>query len=538
MKGNLVLKCAKPMDDLIKDGIKDALEYFFPSPSAEIMVLNKPPTTALKFLAIPRHNLDGSDTDDMDLLNDLTAHPMWADVELWANPKFINLRQGQHWPAPYGHNGKLFRMLEALQKFGTPGIAHIDAVSPNLAAPASVKPTDGNIVGAIADETLRPELKGNEEARRLMQETLLDEAAFAAADAVDSAPPTRFAFQNVHKSRLTVHELLENLQNDIDFLFIQENPVSFIRNVPSSKREEGDPLIGPVHHRGWQCIEKTTHQESSQVAIYINTRFLDDFQVFPDFSPTIDPNVLAVTLKHNTIRTCSFTIVNVYNPPKTRHSAIHSLIEILPRLNDAVVIQGDFNLPSGIWDPARNNSSPLSIDLFNHLSDEGFGLCNDEGAPTWTNRRGSFSVLDLVFLKDSLAELEPDAFINMEGRGRSDHAIISLAFGTTEHWGRPYIPADEEEEENFVTDISKAILQSAIALSNSNDVEGTTELIHSSILNSWNRNSKTPRIGSSLVTWWTAECQHAKDMFLACRTRENQKAYDAATKKARTDFFN
>ncbi|KAF8638361.1 hypothetical protein AX14_010199 [Amanita brunnescens Koide BX004] len=94
MKGNLVLKCAKPMDDVIKDGIKDALTYFFPSPDAEIMVLNKPPTTALKFLAVPRHNLDGSDTDEMDLLNDLTAHQAWANVELWANPKFINLKEG------------------------------------------------------------------------------------------------------------------------------------------------------------------------------------------------------------------------------------------------------------------------------------------------------------------------------------------------------------------------------------------------------------------------------------------------------------
>ncbi|KAF8697072.1 hypothetical protein AX14_001473 [Amanita brunnescens Koide BX004] len=94
MKGNLVLKCTKPMDDLIKNGIKDALTYFLPTPSAEILILNKPPTTALKFLAVPRHNLDGSDTDDMDLLNDLTAHPMWADVELWSNPRFINLKQG------------------------------------------------------------------------------------------------------------------------------------------------------------------------------------------------------------------------------------------------------------------------------------------------------------------------------------------------------------------------------------------------------------------------------------------------------------
>ncbi|KAF8638477.1 hypothetical protein AX14_010176 [Amanita brunnescens Koide BX004] len=88
MKGNLVLKCAKPMDDLIKDGIKDAITFFFPSPSPEIMILNKPPTTALKFLAVPRHNLDGSDTNDMDLLNDLTAHSAWSDVELWSNPRF------------------------------------------------------------------------------------------------------------------------------------------------------------------------------------------------------------------------------------------------------------------------------------------------------------------------------------------------------------------------------------------------------------------------------------------------------------------
>ena len=132
MRGNLVLKCAKPMDDLIKEGIKDAIAYFFPSPSAEVMILNKPPTTALKFLAVPRHNLDGTDTDDMDLLNDLTAHPAWTNVELWANPKFINLKPGmagatvvvsviddnQHWPPPHGHHGRFFRMHPPVQTLG------------------------------------------------------------------------------------------------------------------------------------------------------------------------------------------------------------------------------------------------------------------------------------------------------------------------------------------------------------------------------------------------------------------------------------
>ncbi|KAF8692089.1 hypothetical protein AX14_002626 [Amanita brunnescens Koide BX004] len=295
MKGNLVLKCTKPMDDVIKDGIKDALTYFFPSPSAEILVLNKPPTTALKFLAVPRHNLDGTDTDDMDLLNDLTAHPAWADVELRANPKFINLRSGMagatvvgvydrasgglnspHNPSADNVSHGAIREQDALPTFlfaldaaepttldsttvtvkrarkdqatharlsaatvaetiwrppmnalsgldaparsgtrnsmpklrpssqgagprthregfiqvgtspGIAGVARIDTVpspAPSPSPPASVKPLDGSIIGAVADEALRPELRGNEEARRLMQETLLDEAAFAAADA-------------------------------------------------------------------------------------------------------------------------------------------------------------------------------------------------------------------------------------------------------------------------------------------------------------------------------------------------------------------
>ncbi|KAF8707301.1 hypothetical protein AX14_013649 [Amanita brunnescens Koide BX004] len=546
MRGNLVFKCAKPMDDLIKEGIKDAILYFLPTPSAEVMILNKPPTTALKFLAVPCHNLDGSDTDDMDLLNDLTAHPAWASVELWSNPKFVNLkpeieakfpRKNRKDTGAAANNGKGNTGRKKVGFSGpdadgfvqvgiAPGIARIDAIASKSVSPEppnSLKPDSGSIVGALADEALRPELQGNEEARRLMQETILDEAAFAAADAAatseDNAPPRSSA------------------ASDIDFLFIQENPVSFVRNVPTSKNEIGDPLIGPVAHKQWQCIEKTALQPSLQVAIYVNNHFLDNFQIFPNFSPTIDPNVLIATMKHNTIRSCSFNIINVYNPPKTRNSAVRSLIDILPQLSNTMIIQGDFNLPSGIWDPGRNSSSPLSVDLFNHLSDKGFGLANDEGAPTWTNRRGSFSVLDLVFISDSLAPLNPDVFVNMEGHGRSDHALLSLAFGTTEHWGRPYIPSGEEEEDRFIQDLSDSIRKSTQTLHH-RTVEDVIEGIGQDILGSWNRNSKTPRVSAGSITWWTAECQRAKDEFLAARTRENQKVYNAATKKARQEFFN
>ena len=344
---------------------------------------------------------------------------------------------------------------------------------------------------------------------------------------------TRFAFQNVHKSRLSVHELLETLQNDIDFLFIQENPVSFIQNVPSTTSEKGDPLVGPVHHRQWQCVEKTAIQPSSQVAIYINRHFLLEYQVFPDFSLAIDPNVLPVTLRHNIVRARHFTIINVYNPPKTRNSAVHSLLRMLPLFSDAMVIEGDFNLHSGIWDPARVNSPPLPTELYNKLSDASFGLANDEGTPTWSNRRGSTSVIDLVFVNDVLAPLLPDTFVNLEGRGHSDHALISLAFGTTEHWGRPYIPSGEEED-NFVADIAKSIC----ARSHTMNIEEAVNGIAADILNSWTRYAKTPKVGSRSISWWTADCQNAKDTFLASRTRENQRLYDATTKAARMDFFN
>ena len=88
-----------------------------------------------------------------------------------------------------------------------------------------------------------------------------------------------------------MHDLLETLKNSVDFLFIQEAPIHFVRNVPSAASELGDELIGPVIHRDWQCVDKRSIQPDSQVAIYVNKRLSSSFQLFPDFSPAIDPNV-------------------------------------------------------------------------------------------------------------------------------------------------------------------------------------------------------------------------------------------------------
>ena len=95
MRGNLVIKCSKPMDDTIKDCLHNAIKTAVPPSSADsISILNKPPTTALKFMTVPRHNKDGSDTDSFDLYNDLMAHELWRDVEIFSQPRFLPMKQG------------------------------------------------------------------------------------------------------------------------------------------------------------------------------------------------------------------------------------------------------------------------------------------------------------------------------------------------------------------------------------------------------------------------------------------------------------
>ena len=94
MRGNLIIKCSKPMDDTIKDCLHDAIKAAIPPSSADsIAILNKPPTTALKFLTVPRHNEDGSETDSYDLFNDLMAHELWRDVELFSQLRFLPMKE-------------------------------------------------------------------------------------------------------------------------------------------------------------------------------------------------------------------------------------------------------------------------------------------------------------------------------------------------------------------------------------------------------------------------------------------------------------
>ena len=163
------------------------------------------------------------------------------------------------------------------------------------------------------------------------------------------------------------------------------------------------------------------------------------------------------------MRSNFFNLINVYNRPGTRHSAIESLMRIVPSLSNIAIVQGDFNLRSPLWDPQISVASGLAERLFMSFSDLELNLTNDDGDATWTNSRGSFSVIDLVFCSDLLARECPQVIIDLDSRGRSDHALIFLAFGKqSPHWGRPYIARESEEEAAFLANLAASFVTNAM----------------------------------------------------------------------------
>ena len=348
----------------------------------------------------------------------------------------------------------------------------------------------------------------------------------------------RYLFQNAHKSRKTVHDLLDSRRNAIDILFIQEAPVNFVRKIPSATDPEGDDLIGPVIHKAWICVDRRLAFPDSAVAIYINKHLTAAYQLFPVEKPQIHQDVIFLRLKHNFLKGHDFTVCNVYNRPGARNTAVMSFMQTLPAFTDLAVVEGDFNLHSPLWDSAVSKGLPVALALYESLSEAGLNLMNDEYHPTWTNGRGSESVIDLLFVNDCLLNCEPLVEVSLDGRGRSDHAVLSCLFSSQlARPGRPYIAKDSEEEDEFCFFLGSALASIPDLMSMLN-VEDVCRKLSALIAEKWESLAKTPITSRPHGTsWWNDQCQAYRDAYDLNRSKENLKAYNAITRKARSAFF-
>ncbi|KAF8686575.1 hypothetical protein AX14_003852 [Amanita brunnescens Koide BX004] len=348
----------------------------------------------------------------------------------------------------------------------------------------------------------------------------------------------RYLFQNVHKSRKTVHDLLDSRQNSTDILFIQEAPINFIHKVPSATNPEGDDLKGPVHHKAWQCIDRQLTFDDSAVAIYLNKCIMTTHQAIVNDSIEIHKDVLVVQVTNNKLRNMDFTLINVYNRPGSGNRALNSLLQVVPTITNIAVVQGDFNLHSPLWDERISRGSGLTTELFNNLSDCSLNLVNDEGSPTWTNGKGSFSVIDLLFCNDRLVALDPLLDVSLDNRGRSDHALISFIFGRqVPRLGCPFIVKDSEEEDSWC-DLVGGLLSALTDFVTKDNVEDTCAFLVHEMTNKWSELAKTPltsRPHSQL--WWNNQCHIHRDVYNATRSPDDLRLYNAVTRKARNAFF-
>ncbi|KAF8623998.1 hypothetical protein AX14_011843, partial [Amanita brunnescens Koide BX004] len=210
----------------------------------------------------------------------------------------------------------------------------------------------------------------------------------------------------------------------------------------------------------------------------------------------------------------------------------------VPTITNVAVVQGDFNLHSPLWDERITRGSGLATELFNGLSDCSLNLANDEGDPTWTNGKGSFSVIDLLFCNDQLAALDPSLDVSLDHRGRSDHALISLLFGRqTPRPGRPYIAKDSEEEDSWC-DLIGSLFSALTDFVNNENVEDTCAFLAQEMAAKWAQLAKTPVTSRPhSQSWWNEQCRIHRDAFNATQNPDDLKLYNAITRKARNAFF-
>ena len=186
-----------------------------------------------------------------------------------------------------------------------------------------------------------------------------------------------------------------------------------------------------------------------------------------------------------------------------------------------------------------SQGSPIVLSLYTTMSEVGMNLANDENKPTWTNRRGSESVIDLLFVNDRLLQLNPLIDVSLDERGRSDHALISCLFGSQlPRPGKPYIAKDSEEEDEFCYFLGAA-LAALPSFEHTTNVEALCQNLSQLIGEKWESLSKTLITSRPHGTsWWNDQCQAYRDAYNVSRTKENLKAYyNAVTRRARTAFF-
>ncbi|KAJ3550436.1 hypothetical protein NM688_g5079 [Phlebia brevispora] len=318
-----------------------------------------------------------------------------------------------------------------------------------------------------------------------------------------------------------------------DVILIQEPYWGFIKNVATSidangvpfgsmgwtpaagawDQDTGIPYEQTIASRYFTCIGASP---TTRVCIFLNKRLrFQKVRVRHDLIQHDDVLLIEVELDKE-----PFFILNAYNDSDT-HAALVELERFVMHPHpDIHVLAGDFNLHHELWGRPSTQSRSLNIcERFIDVCTLDLALeCrNPMGRPTWesNNERLRRHTIDLVWMAPEVTPYD-DVWVDLAGRNRSDHAVLSWTVDKTlPTEGPPFLKPFSDAELEFHTELAARIADLPCHLWRAEtmmiDVERYADALGDLCDQTWNEFAKPRKLTKRSKTWWNAECTRAHD---------------------------
>ena len=132
-------------------------------------------------------------------------------------------------------------------------------------------------------------------------------------------------------------------------------------------------------------------------AIYINNRITYDNILINN--PDFQISGIKLHLNINTIN-----LYNIYNQPSCNYD-IQNLPQIIPNINDAFLLVGDFNAHNPLWDSLCNEADTAGNKIEHMVDNHNLSILNDGDVSTYFSKsHGSFSSIDLSICSSNIID--------------------------------------------------------------------------------------------------------------------------------------
>ena len=214
-------------------------------------------------------------------------------------------------------------------------------------------------------------------------------------------PPIRFLQNNVRRSNIITHTLLNLCTEHFDILLLQEPWRGRIGTGQSDSFPSGVDIYGGPQQRLWTQFIPVPGDvgldKVSRVVAYVS-KVRSDFSVIQQSDLVEHPDILILEVSSSS--GLPVLLVNIYNDSE---NTIASLLNDIRLPNLPTIITGDFNTNHNLWSMEKKDGSYLTKadNLVEWFTNNNFSLLNTKGEVTYFCK-DTQSVLDLSWANGKL----------------------------------------------------------------------------------------------------------------------------------------